>query len=391
MIHWWTSQLNSKKDFRIVFSGVAMITIFLFLYYSTHITNITITIIMDKCQGENMVYSLKINNNKIWPNRTDIKMKGTAFSCELKPLLDKWLLSDKYQITNFVPVKHFSNDDVNKDRPIFVVASDKKFFKFLKGLLVNLKEIFGKHQKIVGYDLGGISENREMMTEVNSVCAMEWRKFDFSLLPENVHGLTNFSWKIAIIAEVLAEYPTVIYLDTKIRFKRKNGFQPYFKQIEQGSISPWVNPWNTGHKIAAATHTGMYKFIPYYWEIATPYKERQMAEASFNVVQRSEHSRLLLKWALLCAATRECIDPPGAKIKCPVPLVGKSVCHRQDQSVINVLSNNLEQEHRINDPNFITHYDSHHPRHQPGNDFFYMEHHQVLNKSRNEFKETVNC
>uniref|UniRef100_A0A183CG02 DNA (cytosine-5-)-methyltransferase n=1 Tax=Globodera pallida TaxID=36090 RepID=A0A183CG02_GLOPA len=94
------------------------------------------------------------------------------------------------------------------------------------------------------------------MDEINAVCALEWRKFDFSLLPENVHGLTNFSWKIAIIAKVLTEHSTVIYSDTSIRFTRNNGFQPYFDQIERGLISPWVNPWDTGHSVAFATHPG---------------------------------------------------------------------------------------------------------------------------------------
>uniref|UniRef100_A0A183BTT6 Glyco_tran_10_N domain-containing protein n=1 Tax=Globodera pallida TaxID=36090 RepID=A0A183BTT6_GLOPA len=178
---------------------------------------------------------------------------------------------------------------------------------------------------------------------------------------------------------------------TSIRFTRNNGFQPYFDQIERGLISPWVNPWDTGHSVAFATHPGMYTFIPHYWEIVAPNEFRAMVQASFSIVQRSEHSRKLLKWALLCAATRECIDPPGAIIKCPWPFVGKSVCHRQDQSVITLLTNNLEQEHLFNDSNFLTRYDSRHPMRQKGNHFFHMEHRKALEKNQDEFKKVVKC
>jgi len=48
--------------------------------------------------------------------------------------------------------------------------------------------------------------------------------------------------------------------------------------------------------------------------------------------------------AILCAYTLECIDPPGSTIVCEHPYVGIAKCHRQDQSIINILTNNLEKE-----------------------------------------------
>ena len=53
----------------------------------------------------------------------------------------------------------------------------------------------------------------------------------------------------------------------------------------------------------------------------------------------------LLKRALLCAATLECIEPTSSVLYCniaPVHLDG--VCHRQDQSVLNILNVNSEYQ-----------------------------------------------
>jgi hypothetical protein len=38
------------------------------------------------------------------------------------------------------------------------------------------------------------------MNEINSVCNLEWRKFDWNLMPQEVHSPIAYSWKIFIIA-----------------------------------------------------------------------------------------------------------------------------------------------------------------------------------------------
>jgi len=44
-----------------------------------------------------------------------------------------------------------------------VTASNAEYFDTLKKLLYLLKNKFGCSQKIIGYDLGGISENKTMV------------------------------------------------------------------------------------------------------------------------------------------------------------------------------------------------------------------------------------
>ena len=54
------------------------------------------------------------------------------------------------------------------------------------------------------------------------------------------------------------------------------------------------------------------------------------------------------KRSLLCAATLECIEPTSSMLHCNPNLIGLiGVCHRQDQSVFNILNVNSEYEHWI--------------------------------------------
>ena len=45
----------------------------------------------------------------------------------------------------------------------FVTSANKSYMTYLKAFLVNIKKIFGCKQKIVGIDLGGISEEPKMV------------------------------------------------------------------------------------------------------------------------------------------------------------------------------------------------------------------------------------
>lgn len=61
--------------------------------------------------------------------------------------------------------------------------------------------------------------------------------------------------------------------------------------------------------------------------------------------RRVEPTRQLLKWAVLCAVTRDCIDPVGANITCGFEgETPAGACHRQDQSVMNILVGNMETD-----------------------------------------------
>uniref|UniRef100_A0A914MRJ3 Uncharacterized protein n=2 Tax=Meloidogyne incognita TaxID=6306 RepID=A0A914MRJ3_MELIC len=85
--------------------------------------------------------------------------------------------------------------------------------------------------------------------------------------------------------------------------------------------------------------------------------------ACFSIMHKSEYTRQLLKWALLCAATKQCINPDGSKLGCPQASSTPS-CHRFDQSVFALLTINNEYQRHVldNDKNFLPHFHSNHPR-----------------------------
>nr|CAD2126790.1 unnamed protein product [Meloidogyne enterolobii] len=260
----------------------------------------------------------------------------------------------------------------------------------MKASIYDIRFNLGTKTKIIGYDLGGITENKEMMNELEKVCNFEWRKFNFSVLPETVRKPTVFAWKIVIIAEILNEYPTMIYADAGVRFYY-DGFNNYFDRIEDGTISGLQMPSDSGHSIAFATHPDFYKYIPHYWEEMSEKSLKEMHEANFMIIHRNEYTRKLLKWAILCAYTLECIDPPGSTIVCEHPYVGIAKCHRQDQSIINILTNNLEKEILLegNERKFYSHYDDQNPRIYP-NGFFNIMRRLPLRRDFN-FEKAVKC
>ena len=114
----------------------------------------------------------------------------------------------------------------------------------------------------------------------------------------------------------------------------------------------------------------MYSYLPMvtYWTNASLNWDSVMYEANCVVFHKSEYTRIILKWfiltkymmkyfifyfinrALLCAATLECIEPTSSVLYCNIALAHlEGVCHRQDQSVLNILNVNSEYQRWIED------------------------------------------
>uniref|UniRef100_A0A1I8B9K6 Leishmanolysin-like peptidase n=1 Tax=Meloidogyne hapla TaxID=6305 RepID=A0A1I8B9K6_MELHA len=74
-----------------------------------------------------------------------------------------------------------------------------------------------------------------------------------------------------------------------------------------------------------------------------------MYECGFIILHKSEHARQLLKWALLCAATKQCINPDDSELYCPSDRTSIGKCHRYDQSVFGILNVNSEYKRSVHD------------------------------------------
>uniref|UniRef100_A0A915LHN8 Glucuronosyltransferase n=1 Tax=Meloidogyne javanica TaxID=6303 RepID=A0A915LHN8_MELJA len=178
-----------------------------------------------------MAYSITV---KKFNNLSINKIYGKEFNYEFIKLLNKYKLSDEFVLKNKIKVKRPGEKGF-----VFVVGSNKSFFNYLRTVLVNLKRVFGCRQKIIGFDLGGINEEIKMKKEIDLVCELEWRKFDWNIMPKS---------------QIFSEFDTFIWCDTSIQFVEATALIPLFDSIENGSISPVVLPSDNHHGIRFATN-----------------------------------------------------------------------------------------------------------------------------------------
>uniref|UniRef100_A0A183BIR0 Uncharacterized protein n=1 Tax=Globodera pallida TaxID=36090 RepID=A0A183BIR0_GLOPA len=137
-----------------------------------------------------MVYSVTLNDSRI------IRGKR-SFNCSNNWLLERYKLSDKYALNKTIKVK-----SPGDPKFVFVTAADDKYYPSFRMLIANIKEKFGCKQHIIAYDLGKVTKNKEWMNEINSICNLEWRIFNFTQMADDrVRDLKSYAWKIFVIAD----------------------------------------------------------------------------------------------------------------------------------------------------------------------------------------------
>ncbi|KAL3069846.1 hypothetical protein niasHS_016835 [Heterodera schachtii] len=243
----------------------------------------------NQCCGEKMAYRMKLNES--------CSIRGKKFDCSFAWLLERYKLSDKYAIKADTEVKFPGHPKF-----VFVTAASANYFTSLRMLIANIKEHFGCQQKIIAYDLGNVTKNSTMMAELNSVCNLEWRIFDFSQMDAGrVRHLKSYAWKIFAMADILLEYDTVIWVDTSIFFASDN-LATILKPLQNGKIGSVQLMSNTGHGKNIATHPGMYEFLPMAANFG-PSKTNELSgndppqfESNFVILHKTEQTRQLMKW-----------------------------------------------------------------------------------------------
>ena len=93
-----------------------------------------------------------------------------------------------------------------------MLASDFAFYDALRAIISGIKTQFGKDKRIIVYDLGGLSTQKDpvkfikilldffKLKELRLICNLEMRRLNFSMLPPAVHKLKIFAWKILLLA-----------------------------------------------------------------------------------------------------------------------------------------------------------------------------------------------
>ncbi|PAV81660.1 hypothetical protein WR25_05554 isoform B [Diploscapter pachys] len=285
----------------------------------------------------------------VFHNKSFVKF-GRRFACDLIPYLEKFelLSTDFYENSLGFQVSIVFNSKFNlifKDNEVVFVtyASGNHFAESKMGIHTLRTNNFTN--KIIFYDLGLSLLNIE---ELQGVCNLEIRVFNYTAYPKFVRNLYGYHFKPIIIADIFREFKAFWIIDASARFKNLTNWKRFNHRVRSGAVEPFALRHPSSHSIFAATHNEMYNYLPLSASIARNYS---MFDANTMFVVRSDFAKEAVKWNLLCALTKECMDPPRSKLGCNFTndRFGVSAgCHRYDQSCINVIVASLK--HRLGLP-----------------------------------------
>ncbi|CAD5220620.1 unnamed protein product [Bursaphelenchus okinawaensis] len=300
---------------------------------------------LDYCDGELMAYS----HQSYFDGKYKFQ-RGRKFHCDLTHYIDMFKLRDTDAVVEQEP--NFPNDTA------IVIAANNLYWEASRAAIAEVRRHFGNDTKIIFYDLGNVTQRHK--EEMDSICTFEYRIFNMSRLPENVRHLKTFAWKVFILAEVFREYNHIMYMDSSIYVETSN-FSIFFYMMFNKTLSPVQLSGYTGHGLKFATAPNMYKYLPLDVNVDN---KAWMMEANLILLRRTKETRTLLKWAVLCAVAKDCINPSGYFLGCPVPDEGEfnGRCHRQDQSIFNVLVYNMEYDMKRRGHKVIPHMREDHPK-----------------------------
>uniref|UniRef100_A0A0K0F415 CAP domain-containing protein n=1 Tax=Strongyloides venezuelensis TaxID=75913 RepID=A0A0K0F415_STRVS len=342
-------------------------------------------------QGQNyeLQYTLPSNN----------QMKGTEFSCDLIRYFDI------YNFLNQTTFIDLATTDIPNIK--IVTAFNEKSRKRAGYLLKTFKSAF-RGQRMIVYDLG---LKKATVKKLSKYSFVEYRKFQFSNFPTHVRNLQNAAYKLIIIAEVLKEYPYIMWANPTLRFTM-TGFmnrvdqliscykgkpadqmtkQPQyiternnkkFKEIvlptcakcqpkyQTNGYNPELFKFNvdscyksnmlltipSNHGILSTIPDSLKKYIPTDANLFQQNTELQFTTGIIFIVRTQNTIQNMMSWALLCALTKDCIEPIQVKNECSYDfgnLFSKNfVCPAADQGLLTLLlhnANNYDYRNYITD------------------------------------------
>lgn len=150
---------------------------------------------------------------------------------------------------------------------------------------------------------------------------------------------------------MLQEYQAITWFDTSMSFSAAS---ETFKRVVRefiinraSSVLMYVH--ETGHTTAWATHATMWGYFPSNMAKFGPAVKNLMSQANGVILYNTEDfKKNVLRWALLCVLTEDCIAPMqvnGIRSNkyCPKEVDTQKlgyICHRFDQSLFSLLIHN---------------------------------------------------
>ena len=197
------------------------------------------------------------------------------------------------------------------------------------------------HKKIVVYDLGLNQQEIDQLTKMSYV---DYRKFKFSRFPDHVKNLRTYAFKPLIIAETLAQFGAVMWMDSSVILKQHSKYAHLLEWMikRKSAFLYYVSP--SRHSIVFATHERMLDYLPMR---GAKESNAKMQQATGMILFNTEHVlKHVMKWVVFCSLLEDCITPKGSQLECnfhlPDDVFGG--CHRYDQSLFAVLVSNAYKD-----------------------------------------------
>uniref|UniRef100_A0A0K0F414 DDE_Tnp_1 domain-containing protein n=1 Tax=Strongyloides venezuelensis TaxID=75913 RepID=A0A0K0F414_STRVS len=305
--------------------------------------------------------------------------KGKSFDCKLMKYLDDFgYLNESIYV------------DLNKQKisGVKIVTAITQDHRDEAGqMLMSFKKHF-PGETIIVYDLGF---NKKTVNEMKSLKFVEYRKFNASKYPKHLKKARSYGFKWIVVAEVLKEYPAVIWADASIRFQNRyfiekvnklvncyQGKEENHKNKEQLIVEKlrkkfkirnftykknpndeWLYKFNvqhcyksnvlmhipTFHGILSTTHQTFTKYFPVNKSKYNFPTERQQSTAFVTFFRTKDTVQNVMKWLVLCSLTHECTEPIHW-FSCDGHLYPRNffakrhICHRFDQTLLTTILHN---------------------------------------------------
>ena len=197
--------------------------------------------------------------------------------------------------------------DPEKDniQPQLVTGFSANHFEEHKSSIKSVQEIF-PGRKVLVWDLGiAATQHKQFIMNPD---LYDYRKFNFTKYPEEVVWLTNMSFKTLILKDCLMEFGSCLWFDTSIEFfKDTKEIVKKYVYERKSSFIYYIRP--AIHNPAWATHPIMYSYFPS--NVTAQLKKTfYMGQGGATITVNTEELKHgVMKWAIACALTPECIQP----------------------------------------------------------------------------------
>ena len=267
------------------------------------------------------------------------------------------LISHSHILQEYLDAPTITIDQNNKIYPhLFTGISENHFEEHRENSHTVFKHFPG--QKIVVYDAGLTkSQSHYFKNHSNYI----YRKFDFERYPTKTTWLTGMSWKVLVHMLCLIEFKACQWFDASIVFSNStNAIVDEYVYARKSSFVYYIRP--AGHTTPWSTHPFMFAYLPSNITKMNS-KSLKMPQSGAQILYNTEELReKMMKWAVACALTPECMFPNYELNEVRIPYgtrfnpygtfehkhcsaenhpLRPFNCHRYDQSLFAVLVQNM--------------------------------------------------